>query len=230
MCRRAHRRHGVRPGRLVAGAPAGAAASRASPSSTRTRSRSAASVTTSPGRTVTRRRFDRDTLIEAGRRAGRRLRRGQQRRQLQHHRRPRGARDVRRAEGGRPHLRPEARRGLRAARHPDRRHRAVDGQSAAQERAGRDRPRRRGATRPARSRCCRSRRTRAGSGTRSPSSRRRRGSRVGARHPLRRGSAADAATLIQAGDTLHVLDHRRRATRVSCATSPARRPGRGARR
>ena len=59
-------------------------------------------------------------------RAGRRLRRRQQRRQLQHPRRAGRPRDVRRRERRRPHLRPRPRRGLPAARHPHRRHRALD--------------------------------------------------------------------------------------------------------
>ena len=81
----------------------------------------------------------------------------------------------------RPHLRPQARRGVRAARHPDGRHGAVDGQSAAQERCSARRPPRRGATRPVRSPCCRSPRTRAGSAARAV------GVRGGHRLPRRAG-------------------------------------------
>src|SRR3954452_10379712 len=61
----------------------------------------------------------------------RRFRRGQQRRQLQHHQRPRRPRDVRRPARRRPHLRREARRGLRAHGHPERGDGAVDGETAA---------------------------------------------------------------------------------------------------
>ena len=61
----------------------------------------------------------------------RRLRRGEQRRQLQHHQRPRGPGDLRRAARGRPHLRLQAGRGLRAHGHPERGHGAVDGEPAA---------------------------------------------------------------------------------------------------
>ena len=122
---------------------------RASRSSTRTRSRSAGSATTSPA--------------QAGQ--GRRLR-------PRHADRGRASSDadafaavssgdnsniiaarVARETFGvqtrrRPDLRPQAGRGVRAARHPDRRHRAVDGQPAAQERARRGH--RRGVARPVR--------------------------------------------------------------------------------
>ncbi len=43
-----------------------------------------------PARQVTGVGFDRETLVAAGIEEAERLRRGQQRRQLQHHRRPRG--------------------------------------------------------------------------------------------------------------------------------------------
>ena len=70
--------------------------------------------------------FDRDTLIEAGIERGRRPRRGDERRQLQHHVGPGRPRDLRGRAGRRPHLRPPPCGDLPAARHPDRRDRVVD--------------------------------------------------------------------------------------------------------
>src|SRR3954451_8116649 len=64
-------------------------------------------------------------------RLGRGVRRVQQRRQLEHHQRPRRTRDVRRPARRRPHLRREAGRGLRAHGHPERGDRPVDGEPAA---------------------------------------------------------------------------------------------------
>ena len=149
--------------------------------------------------------FDRETLIAAGHRAGRRLRRGEQRRQLQHHRRARRAGDVRRAEGRGPDLRPEARRGLRATRHPHRRHRAVDGRPAAE-----DRPRRShrgGLARPVGRRQPRPRHPGRRLG-RAHDQRVRDRDRRPRRHDhaVRRwASCRSPSTVIQAGDTLHVL-------------------------
>ena len=54
------------------------------------------------------------------------VRRGLQRRQLQHPLRPGGPGDLRRRQRGGPDLRPGPGRGLRAARHPHRGHRALD--------------------------------------------------------------------------------------------------------
>ena len=137
-CPRARRRHGLRTGRLRHRPPAGGVG------------HSVAVIDQDPaafrrlgpefaGRQVTGLGFDRQTLLDAGIDARRRVRRGQQRRQLQHHR----ARVARETFGvaarGRPHLRPQAGRGLRAAGHPDRRHRAVDGEPAAARAARRSR-------------------------------------------------------------------------------------------
>ena len=87
-----------------------------SPSSTRTRRRSAGSAPSSPATRSPVSGFDRETLHRGRHRPGRRVRGGQQRRQLQHHLRPGGPGDVRRRARRRPHLRPQAGRGLRAAR------------------------------------------------------------------------------------------------------------------
>ena len=123
---RARRHHGLRPGRVARSPAASSDRATRSRSSTRTPTPSAGSARTSAARTVTGRRL-RPRGADRGRhRARRRLRRGQQRRQLQHHRGPGGPRDVRRPARRGPHLRPGPRRGLRAARHPHRRHRALD--------------------------------------------------------------------------------------------------------
>ena len=76
------------------------------------------------GQTVTGVGFDREVLLRPGIERGARLRRGEQRRQLQHPRRAGRPRDVRRRQRGRPHLRPGPGRGLPAAGHPDRGDRA----------------------------------------------------------------------------------------------------------
>src|SRR5215472_10186219 len=55
------------------------------------------------------------------------VRGGEQRRQLERDRRPGGARVVRRGARRGPHLRPAPRRGIPAARHPDRGYRPLDG-------------------------------------------------------------------------------------------------------
>ena len=122
--------------------------------------------------------FDRDTLSEARHRGGLRLRRRQQRRQLQHPRRPGRPRDLRRRERRGPHLRPGPRRGLPAARHPHGRHRPLDRRPDAAPaaapglRAGADRPQRHVSSWPR----CRS--TRRGSGAGSPRSRSVTGARI----------------------------------------------------
>ena len=81
-----------------------------------------------------------------GHRGGGRLRRGLQRRQLEHHRRPGGPRDVRHRERRGPHLRPAARRGLPAPGHPDRGHRPLDRRPDAAPAAALRAPSRCGAT------------------------------------------------------------------------------------
>ena len=148
-----------------------AARARRSPSSTR---RASAFRRLRPTSTAARSRASASTArssIEAGIERGVRLRRGEQRRQLQHPGRPGGPRDVRRRERRRPDLRPRPGRGLPAARHPHGRHRALDlgpdaAPAAARGRdAGVDRRQR------ARSGSPRSTSTRAGSGSRSPRSR-----------------------------------------------------------
>ena len=162
-------------------------------------------------------------------RAGRRVRRGQQRRQLQHHRRPGGPRDVRRPARRRPHLRPEAGRGVRAARHPHRRHRAVDVVPAAEGGARRDD--RRGVARPVRrGRAGRGRpRTRAGSARGSPTSRRPPAPGPALVTRFGAGQLPLASTLIQSGDTLHVLATDD-APPSRCATVAGQRARGGARR
>ena len=60
-----------------------------------------------------------------GHREGHGARRSHQRRQLEHHDRPRRPRDLQRRAGGRPHLRPAPCCDLPAPRHPDRRDRVV---------------------------------------------------------------------------------------------------------
>ena len=111
------------------------------------------------GRTVKGVGFDREVLVEAGIEAADGFAAVSSRRQLQHPGRPGRARDVRRRERRRPHLRPGTRRGLRAAGHPHRRHRALDvGPGAAPAAARRlraavarpvgHRPHHRGARRP----------------------------------------------------------------------------------
>ena len=147
---RAHRDHGLRPGRARPSPTSSRTRATRSRSSTRTRRRSAGCGSGFRGRRVTGVGFDRDVLVEAGIERGRRLRRGQQRRQLQHHLRPGGPRDVRRRERGGPDLRPPPRRGLPAARHPHRGHRALDRRPDAAPAAARRAPSRCGATRPAR--------------------------------------------------------------------------------
>ncbi len=118
--------HGLRAGRRRRSPHTLSSRATRSRSSTRTRRRSAGSARDFGGRKVTGIGFDRDRLVEAGIEQARRLRRRQQRRQLQHPRRPGRPRDVRRRQRRRPHLRPASGRGLRAARHPDRRDRALD--------------------------------------------------------------------------------------------------------
>ena len=158
-----------------------------------------------------------------GHRAGRRLRRGQQRRQLEHHLRAGRARDLRRATGRRPHLRPATRRGLRAAGHPHGRHRAVDVVPAAQGGARRDD--RRGVARPVRRRRARSRspRTRAGSGSSVADFESATGARAAIVTRFGSGQLPLPSTIIQAGDKLHVLatdEHARDAARPSPAAPP----------
>ena len=81
---------------------------------------------------------------------GRGARRGDERRQLEHHVGPGRPRDLRGRAGRRPHLRPPPGRDLPAPRHPDRRHRLVDHRpgdpaAAARRAPGRlDRPEREG--------------------------------------------------------------------------------------
>ena len=94
------------------------------------------------GNKVTGYGFDQAVLDRGRHRARRRLRRGQQRRQLQHHRRAGRPRDVRHPAGRGPHLRPGPRRGLPAARHHHGRDRQVDRRpGAAPDPAGRRRAR-----------------------------------------------------------------------------------------
>ena len=105
----------------------------------------------STGRKVTGVGFDRDTLQRGRHRGGLRLRRGLQRRQLQHPRRPGGARDVRRRQRRGPHLRPGPRRDLPAPRHPHGRHGALDRRPDAAPAPARRRRAASSATPPARS-------------------------------------------------------------------------------
>lgn len=79
-----------------------------------------------PGPVHHRRRLRSRCLDPRRNRACRGLRRGVLRRQLQHHLRAGGPRDLRHRARGRAHLRRQARRGLRAPGHPHHRHRAVD--------------------------------------------------------------------------------------------------------
>ena len=78
------------------------------------------------GKTIRGVGFDREVLLEAGIEQADGVRRGVLRRQLQHLVRAGGPRDLRRGERGGPDLRPRPGRGLRAARHPHRGHRALD--------------------------------------------------------------------------------------------------------
>ena len=142
-----------------------------------------------PGKPGHRRRLRPRDPDRGRHRAGRRLRRRQQRRQLQHHRRPRRPRDVRRAAGRRPHLRPEAGRGVRAARHPDRRDRALDGRAGCSRACSARRRPRRGATRPARSRMLHVSPHEGWVGRTVADFESVSGARVGAAHPVRRRAA-----------------------------------------
>ena len=122
---RAHRNHGLRTGRVDAGShPRGPGQHRLG------HRQGPGSIPQAPlvvqGRSGHRDRLRPGRAHPGGHRARGRLRRGQQRRQLQHHRRPGGPRDVRGAAGGRADLRPAPGRGLRAARHPHRGHGALD--------------------------------------------------------------------------------------------------------
>ena len=151
--RRAHRDHGLRASGLRPRADPGAAGAHGRRRSTRTRTafrRLRLRLRRAPGH---RGRLRPGHPARGGHRGGRRLRRGQQRRQLQHHRRPGGPRDVRHRERRGPDLRPAPRRGLPAAGHPDRGHRALDRRpdaapaAAVGRRAAVARPERRGAAR-----------------------------------------------------------------------------------
>ena len=102
-----------------------------------------------------------------------RLRRGQQRRQLQHPRRPGRPRDLRRRQRRRPHLRPRPRRGLPAAGHPHGRDRPLDRRPDDPPAAPARRGAASGATRAAASCSPRSRSTRMGRRSGSAASRRR---------------------------------------------------------
>ena len=95
--------------------------------------------------------FDRDHLAEAGHRRGRRVRVGDERRQLQHPLRPHRARDVRDRTRRRPHLRPAARAHLPTPRHPDRRDRRRGRPTRCCAGCSPTRPATTGSTRPARS-------------------------------------------------------------------------------
>ena len=168
------------------------------------RRRSAGSASTSTASRSSAAASTGKVLIEAGHRAGRRVRGGVQRRQLQHHLRAGGPRDVRRRARGRPDLRRQARRGLRAARHPHGRHRAVDDRPADADAAARRRRRRRGATRPARSRCSSCRCTRAGSATRSRELEAATGARVAFIMRFGTGVLPTPKTVVQADDQVYV--------------------------
>ncbi len=115
--------HGLRAGRRRRSRTASRSTATRSPSSTSDADAFRRLGPGSRGRTVTGVGLRPGHPARGRHRAGRRVRRGQQRRQLQHHRRPGGPRDVRRRERRRPHLRPPPRRGLPAAGHPHGRHR-----------------------------------------------------------------------------------------------------------
>ena len=176
------------------------------------------------GRTVTGRRLRPRDADRGRHRGGRRLRRGEQRRQLEHHRRPGGARDVRRRRRWSPASTTPKRAEVyerlgipTVATVPwtaSRLLKSVLGESTAE--AWRDPS---GAVAMLHGRSAR--------GLDRAPARRVRGRH---RRPGRRSSPGSAAgelptasTLIQSGDTLHVLTTERRTT-VACATSPARRP------
>ena len=169
--------------------------------------------------------FDRDVLTEAGIERRRRLRRGQQRRQLQHHLRPGGPRVVRRRAGRGPHLRPPAGRGLPAAGHPHRGHRPLDrrpdaapaaarGRRAAVARPDRhDRAGRGGLHRTLAGREGQAR-WRSPPGPRSPSSTR-----------LGEADGPGPGTVLQEGDVLHVVAEEDDLDRIVEVLSAAARKG-----
>ena len=157
------------------------------------------------GITVTGVGFDREVLRRGRHRAGGRLRRRLQRRQLQHHLGPAGPRDVRRVPGRGPHLRPAPRRGLRAARHPHRRHRPLDRRPDGAPPGPRGQRRDLGATRPARCRSSRCRCTRTGSAGRCATLEEATGARVAYLMRFGIGTLPTASTVLQEGDQVFML-------------------------
>ncbi len=126
-------------------------------------------------------------------------------RQLQHPGRARRPRDLRRRERRGPHLRPQARRRLPAARHPDRRHRRVDRRPDDPSAAALGRPG--GVERPhaARSGWPRSTSTRPGSGSACCRWRQTAPCRIALVTRMGSGMLPDPEMLFQEGDLLHVL-------------------------
>src|SRR6266508_4083613 len=122
---RARRDHGLWPGRLGVGRPARGAGSYGL-RHRQARDRVPDAALRRQGQQGPRLRLRRGRAAPGRDRAGRSVRGGVQRRQLQHRRRPAGQGEVRGADGGRPHLRPPPRRDLPAPRHPHRGDREMD--------------------------------------------------------------------------------------------------------
>ena len=157
------------------------------------------------GITVTGMGFDRDVLRRGRHRAGRRLRRGLQRRQLQHHLRAGGSRAVPGRERRRPDLRPRPRPGLRAARRPHGRHVSPGPPTRCCAASCRPAPSRPGATSPATCDSTGSTPRSAGSGTASPISRPPRASGSPTCDVWVSVSSPSPTTVIQEGDFLSVF-------------------------
>ena len=152
-----------------------------------------------------RRRLRPGHPARGGHRGGRRVRRGQQRRQLQHHRGPGGPRDVRRRERGGPDLRPPPRRGLPAARHPDGRHGAAGPPTRCCAGCCQPAPSRCGATRAVACSWPRCTPRRPGSATRSASCRRRPASGWRSSPGWAKAVLPTSQTVLQEGDLVHVM-------------------------
>ncbi len=225
--RRARRRRRLRPGGFRPRPEPRRRRATPSPSSTAGPRRSAGSGPASPARRVVGVGFDRDRLDEAGIEEADAVAAGHQRRQLEHPDRPGRPGDVRHRAGRGPHLRPSPRRDLRAARHPDRRHRAVDDRARAAPHPARRARRSSGSTRAPRSARRAARARRRGPATRCASSRSTGRPRVVAVTRLGVAQMPRPDLVVQDGDVVYVAVA---GDRIDDVRRAPRRPGRPRRR